>query len=111
MRNWILKLKINVLIKGKELDFINRRKDYTILTPDNVKHLSRVVHYDLGIKEFTFHSLRHTHISELVANGVPITDVVARTGHKNVKEILETYLHSTDKTKSVMINIIDNMYK
>lgn len=97
-------------IKGKELDLINRRADNTILTPDNVKHLSRVVHYDLGIKEFTFHSLRHTHISELVANGVPITDIVARTGHKNVKEILETYLHSTDKTKSVMTNIIDNMY-
>lgn len=44
-------------------------------------------------KIITFHGLRHTHASWLLAHGVDIQYVSARLGHKNVGMTLKTYTH------------------
>lgn len=40
-----------------------------------------------------FHSIRHTHATLLIANGVPITEIAKRLGHKNCQMIIRTYAH------------------
>ena len=44
-------------------------------------------------KGASFHSLRHTHTSHLLASGVPLTAVSARLGHGSIRTTLETYSH------------------
>ena len=39
------------------------------------------------------HSLRHAHITQLLANGVPIKVVQRRAGHSNIATTLNTYAH------------------
>ncbi len=42
----------------------------------------------------TFHSLRHTHASELIADGWDIESVSSRLGHADVSVTLQVYTHA-----------------
>lgn len=46
-----------------------------------------------AIKRVTFHTLRHTHITHLLRDGVPVHVVSARAGHSNPTITLNTYAH------------------
>jgi len=48
---------------------------------------------DAGLKGYKFHSLRHTHATQLLAAGVDMKTVSERLGHADVKTTLETYAH------------------
>jgi integrase len=41
----------------------------------------------------SLHSLRHTHTSYLLANGVPLPVVSARLGHSSIRTTQEIYAH------------------
>lgn len=51
----------------------------------------------LGITDVSFHALRHTHASVLLAEGVSIHTISARLGHSNVSVTQETYAHILDE--------------
>lgn len=42
---------------------------------------------------FTLHDVRHFYASLLIAQGLPVTVVAARLGHKDLNETLRTYAH------------------
>ena len=46
-----------------------------------------------AIKRVTIHTLRHTHITHLLRDGVPVHVVSARAGHSNPTITLNTYAH------------------
>ena len=48
---------------------------------------------DVGLNGVSLHSLRHTHASELISQGVPITTVASRLGHANANITLSIYAH------------------
>lgn len=48
-------------------------------------------------RSITAHTLRHTHASLLLAEGVPIDTISRRLGHENSKITREIYLHTTQK--------------
>ena len=52
---------------------------------------------ELGITDVSFHALRHTHASVLLAEGVSIHTISARLGHSNVSVTQETYAHILDE--------------
>ncbi|GAO99872.1 tyrosine-type recombinase/integrase [Fructobacillus ficulneus] len=54
---------------------------------------------ELGIKEVTFHALRHSHGSLLLSQGVDIKYVSKRLGHKNISTTIDTYTHLLDAQK------------
>ena len=56
------------------------------------KHLVSLCH-DANIPIITFHSIRHTHASILLFQGVSILAVSKRLGHSNVTTTQEIYLH------------------
>ena len=52
-----------------------------------------------SLPEITFHALRHTHATSLLASGHSIKAVAARLGHSDVKITLSTYVLPTDDAK------------
>ena len=62
---------------------------------DSFKYCSRVIHNELKLA-FDYHSLRHTHATLLIENGVSPKSVQKRLGHKNIQTTLQTYVHDTE---------------
>jgi integrase len=56
----------------------------------------------IGMPEVTFHSLRHTHASQLIAQGIDIVTISKRLGHANPRITLAIYAHlfATDDSKA-----------
>jgi integrase len=54
----------------------------------------------LGMPEVTFHGLRHTHASQLIAAGVDIVTVSKRLGHAKPSVTLAVYAHMYQKDDS-----------
>jgi integrase len=59
---------------------------------------------ELGI---SFHSLRHTHASQLIAGGVPITEIAHRLGHQSPTTTLSIYAHLFRKDDSKAAAVIN----
>lgn len=55
---------------------------------------------EAGIPRVTFHNLRHTHASLLIANGVSIQTVAKRLGHANTITTQKVYIHLLDKLRA-----------
>jgi len=47
----------------------------------------------LGLPRVSFHALRHTHASALIADGVDVVMISRRLGHKNPTVTLNVYAH------------------
>jgi integrase len=61
----------------------------------------------VGLPDVTFHALRHTHASQLIAQGVDIVTISKRLGHAKPSVTLSTYAHmltSDDRKAAVAIN-------
>lgn len=94
---------------SKEIHLINVRENGTYIQPRTMQHCSRVIHYEMGYKNFDFHSLRHTHTTMLLENGADIKDVQRRLGHKNIQVTLQIYAHVTEKMQNRTIEILNQM--
>ena len=49
-----------------------------------------------GLKHRDIHTLRHTHASNLIAQGLHIKSISERLGHTSIKTTMDTYGHMTD---------------
>jgi integrase len=77
-----------------DLDLIFANPDGTPLKPDSVSATVSLLFRRLKLpKGASLHSLRHTHTSHLLADGVPLPVVSARLGHSSVRMTAETYSH------------------
>lgn len=62
-----------------------------------------------GIKDFTFHDLRHTFASHLVMAGIDLTTVSRLLGHKDIKMTLR-YAHLAPSHMANAVNILDTVF-
>lgn len=88
--------KINMSNNGARINFVCAREDGTYITSRTLQHTSSIIHNQLSIPEFDYHSLRHTHTTMLIENGAPIKYVQNRLGHKNIDVTLNVYQHLTE---------------
>ena len=61
----------------------------------------------IGMPEITFHSLRHSHASQLISSGVDIMTISRRLGHAKPSVTLAIYAHmfsSDDRKAAAVIN-------
>ena len=61
----------------------------------------------IGMPKITFHSLRHTHASQLIAAGVDVVTISKRLGHSSPNITLGTYAHlfaTSDERAATAIN-------
>ncbi len=64
--------------------------------PGCVGNRVSVLMKNVGLEGVSLHSLRHTHASELLSNGVPIPTVAKRLGHANANITLAIYAHAIE---------------
>jgi integrase len=78
-----------------DLDLIFANPDGTPLRPDSVSSVVSLLFRRLALpKGASLHSLRHSHGSHLLANGVPLPAVSERLGHSSVRTTAEVYAHA-----------------
>ncbi len=65
---------------------------------------------DLGIN-FNFHSLRHTHATMLLEDGVKPKIVQQRLGHSRISTTMDKYIHVTEKMRSEAVDIFEQRLK
>ena len=64
----------------------------------------------LGIKGVTFHSLRHTHASQLIASGMDPLTISRRLGHGSPTITLTVYGHLIEGTDTRAAELMENMF-
>ena len=75
-----------------------------------MQHTSMIIHTKLGFEDFDFHSLRHTHATNLAENGANPKYVQARLGHKNIQVTMQIYQHTSDTIIEQGDCILKSMY-
>jgi integrase len=65
-------------------------------SPDRVGARVSELMKKAGLEGVSLHSLRHTHASELISAGVPITAIAKRLGHANANVTLSIYSHALE---------------
>jgi integrase len=77
------------------------------LRPGNVSSDWGEIAASVGMPEITFHALRHTHASQLIASGVDIVTISKRLGHAKPSVTLAIYahmFHTDDRKAAAAIN-------
>ena len=73
--------------------------DGSPLLPNTVTHAFAKIVRRAGLDGITLHSLRHTHASIMLQQGVSSKTVAERLGHSTVVITLDTYSHVTPGVK------------
>lgn len=60
-----------------------------------------------GVKRITTHDLRHSHASNLIANGINIVAVSKRLGHSSIEMTLQKYTHLVDRNNKELTDNIE----
>lgn len=60
-----------------------------------------------GVAPFRIHDLRHTHVSWLIAGGLPLPNIQARLGHESITTTIDTYGHLMPVGNELASHIID----
>lgn len=103
--------KIQNEIADCEINFICRREDGTYISPRTMQHVSSIIHKQLNYPEYDTHSLRHTHATMLMENGLDMVYIQHRLGHKDIAMTMNIYTnHMTDKIKDNNINILNTIF-
>lgn len=102
----------------REVNFLNRRTDITgkLNGPRITQHIGRVLHgcestSNIVIPDFSFHQLRHTHITDLVAGKFPIEWISRRVGHAHIDTTYRYYVHETENIRLQSAEQFRNFYK
>lgn len=86
-----------------------RKESGELSTIDSFKYAARIIHYDLNLPKFNFHSLRHTHATMLIESGVNVKAVQERLGHSSVQTTLDKYVHNTEKMSTSAVDIFESI--
>jgi len=92
-----------------EVHPFSRRECGEYIQPRVMQHCGRIVHYELNMPNWDYHSLRHTHTTNLLVAGADIKYVQVRLGHKNVETTLNIYTHLTDEMINKNNNILNSI--
>lgn len=91
--------------EGKHIDPVCRLSDGNFVHADKFISPMDTIRKKLGVKDFRFHNLRHTHATILIENGANIKDVQERLGHSDISTTMNIYCHNTDKIKTQTVDI------
>ena len=85
--------------------------DSALLSPDNLSRDWRRVSAAKKLPRVSFHALRHTHASVLIASGVDILTISRRLGHSKPSVTLDTYGHLIQGADAAAAKAIEGVLK
>ncbi|NMM62736.1 site-specific integrase [Clostridium sp. P21] len=89
-------------------DFICRKENGELLTPNSIKYWTRAIKKETGI-DFNFHSLRRTHATQMVNLNTPVHELMLRLGHKKFSTTLRFYADENKFTRDKLIENIETI--
>ncbi len=101
---------VSVKPNDTPLWFVSVREDGTYANERIMQHAGRIIRTQLGIDGFDFHSLRHTHATDLVNQGATPQYVKERMGHKNIETTMNIYFHLTHETRKKEAEKLNSMF-
>lgn len=104
------KRQINSEGDGKVIHPICVRENGEYIHPRTMQHTSKVIHTQLGIPDFDFHSFRVTHTTLLIEAGADLKYVQKRLGHKNASVTTQIYQRLTENMENRSIDILENQF-
>lgn len=102
--------RITESVSGSEVDFVCRRENGEYINLRTMQYTTHIIHHELRLPEFDFHSLRHTHATMLVEAGAPLKYIQQRLGHKKIDVTMNIYQHLTDTLRDQGNTAIENMF-
>lgn len=88
---------LNTEGRGRLLDLVMIRMDGSYIISRNMQYVSQIARRELGMDQFDYHSLRHTHATMLAESGASPKYVQHRLGHKNIQVTMQIYQHLTQQ--------------
>ena len=64
-----------------------------------------------GVKQIKLHEFRHSHVSFLLQQQVPITNISERVGHSNSQITLSIYSHMLESENDPVVDVLNNISK
>ena len=81
-----------------------------MLITRNIERVWKAILQGAGLPYVRFHSLRHTHATQLLANGVPIMEVSKRLGHAQPSTTLNKYGHALKGYERTIPNKVQEIF-
>jgi site-specific recombinase XerD len=88
-----------------KMEYVFRYQDRKINAGHVRKYFKRVLNWNGFDKKITFHSLRHSFISNLISAGTDINTVKELAGHGNITTTAQ-YIHTTNELKRKAIEML-----
>jgi integrase len=89
--------------------YIMQTKNKTILYPADVYKIFQRILKRANIEQCGIHALRHSFVSLMINNGIPITMVSQMAGHANIGITMKIYTHLLEETQLESMSIIKNL--
>ena len=84
------------------------KDDSTPMNPDSITDWTRKFVSRNKLPHFSPHSLRHTHATLLIAEGVSIPTVSRRLGHSSIATTSKIYVHAIQSADEIASDVIDD---
>ena len=84
------------------------KDDSTPMNPDSITDWTRKFVIRNRLPHFTPHSLRHTHATLLIAEGVSIPTVSRRLGHSSIATTSKIYVHAIQSADEIASEVFDD---
>ena len=84
------------------------KDDSTPMNPDSLTDWTTKFIKKYKLPYFTPHSLRHSHASLLIAEGVSIPTVSRRLGHSSIATTTKIYVHAIQSADEIASEVIDD---
>lgn len=101
------KSKIRVGVPSAGEDFINRKENGELLTPNSIKYYSKKIKNETSVSDFKFHSLRKTNLTELAAMGTPAHVLMKHAGHKKITTTMNYYLGDDEVSRAKLVQNVN----
>lgn len=92
-------------------DFVFTQANGKVIFVETISDWFRKFRRRQGLKEITFHGLRHTNATILVAGGINIRSISSRLGHAQTSTTVNLYTHALSSVDKESANIFDNIIK
>ena len=64
-----------------------------------------------GVKQIKLHEFRHSHVSFLLQQQIPITNISERVGHSNSQITLSIYSHMLESENDPVVDVLNGISK
>jgi integrase len=101
------------LMMGPAFDdqgFIFCEADGSVWHPDSLTQSFRRFVRESGLRQITFHELRHSHATQLLKEGIHPKIVSERLGHATVAITMDTYSHVLEGMQEETADRLDKAY-